>query len=432
MHPSKEIIGSHGAELKGKRIVLCVTASIAAYKTVDLARLLMRHGADVYPVLTRKATKLVSSELLSWATGNRAVVDLTWELEHIQIAEKDRADLIIIYPCTANTLSKIANGIDDTSVTTVASVALGSRIPIIIALAMHEVMYHNPTVARNLRALQGMVEFVDPVIEEGKAKVAEPEHVLAKAVEVLKRRALLKGKIILITAGATVEHIDNVRVITNLSSGRFGTAFAREAMLMGADVTLIYGHGSSEPPPNVRTIKVSTSKDMLNAVTNELKSKHYDAVVMNAAVADFRPAQVSSSKIESRDSNGLMLRLEPTEKIVDVVKMLSPDTFLVAFKADDCSREELIAKARAKLQECRGDIVVANYASRSISKDDCDAVIVSSDGSIMDMHGRKDDVARRILAYMAERMVSSSSQLQLQSQSPLPSSQQQQNKNDNK
>ncbi|GBC73469.1 Coenzyme A biosynthesis bifunctional protein CoaBC [archaeon HR04] len=414
--------------------MLCVTASIAAYKAVDLARLLMRHGADVYPVLTRKATKLVSSELLSWATGNRAVVDLTWELEHIQLAEKDRgADLIIIYPCTANTLSKIANGIDDTSVTTVASVALGSRIPIIIALAMHEVMYHNPMVARNLRALQGMVEFVDPVIEEGKAKVAEPEHVLAKAVEVLKRRALLKGKSILITAGATVEHIDNVRVITNLSSGRFGTAFAREAMLMGADVTLIYGHGSSEPPPNVRTIKVSTSKDMLNALTNELRSKHYDAVVMNAAVADFRPAQVSSSKIESRDSNGLMLRLEPTEKIVDVVKMLSPDTFLVAFKADDCSREELIAKAKAKLQECRGDIIVANYASRSISKDGCDAVIVSSDGSIMDVHGRKDDVARRILAYMAERMVSLPSSPQSQSQSPLPSSQQQQqNKNDNK
>ncbi|MEO9365752.1 MULTISPECIES: bifunctional phosphopantothenoylcysteine decarboxylase/phosphopantothenate--cysteine ligase CoaBC [Candidatus Nitrosocaldus] len=431
MHPSKEIIGSHGDELKGKRIVLCVTASIAAYKAVDLARLLMRHGADVYPVLTRKATKLVGSELLSWATGNRAVVDLTWELEHIQLADKDRADLIIIYPCTANTLSKIANGIDDTSVTTVASVALGSRIPIIIALAMHEVMYHNPMVARNVRALQGIVEFVDPVIEEGKAKVAEPEHVLAKAIEVLKRRALLKGKSILITAGATVEHIDNVRVITNLSSGRFGTAFAREAMLMGADVTLIYGHGSIDPPSNVRIIKVSTSKDMLNALTNELKSKRYDAVIMNAAVADFRPAQVSSSKIESRDSNGLMLRLEPTEKIVDVVKMLSPDTFLIAFKADDCSREELIAKAKAKLQECRGDIVVANYASRSISKDGCDAVIVSSDGSIMDLHGRKDDVARRILAYMAERMAS------LSSQSPLSSSQQQhqqqqQNKNDNK
>ncbi|MEM4231165.1 MAG: bifunctional phosphopantothenoylcysteine decarboxylase/phosphopantothenate--cysteine ligase CoaBC [Candidatus Nitrosocaldus sp.] len=404
MHPSKDITGSHGDELRGKRVVLCVTASVAAYKAVDLARLLMRYGADVYPVLTRKATRLVSSELLSWATGNRAVVDLTWELEHIQLAEKGKADLIIIYPCTANTLSKIANGIDDTSVTTIASVALGSRIPIIIALAMHEVMYHNPIVARNVSALQGIVEFVDPVIEEGKAKVAEPEHVLAKAVEVLKRRALLKGKSILITAGATVEHIDSVRVITNLSSGRFGTAFARGAMLMGADVTLIYGHGSSEPPPNVRVIRVSTSKDMLNALTNELRSKRYDAVIMNAAVADFRPAQVSSSKIESKESNGFMLRLEPTEKIVDVVKVLSPDTFLIAFKADDCSREELIAKAKAKLKECRGEMVVANYASRSIGKDDCDVVIVGSDGSIIDMRGRKDDVAINILKYMAEMM----------------------------
>ncbi|MEM0029441.1 MAG: bifunctional phosphopantothenoylcysteine decarboxylase/phosphopantothenate--cysteine ligase CoaBC [Candidatus Nitrosocaldus sp.] len=409
MHPSKDITGSHGDELRGKRVVLCVTASVAAYKAVDLARLLMRHGADVYPVLTRKATRLVSSELLSWATGNRAVVDLTWELEHIQLADKGRADLIIIYPCTANTLGKIANGIDDTSVTTVASVALGSRIPTIVALAMHEVMYHNPMVIRNISALQGLVEFVDPVIEEGKAKVAEPEHVLTKAIEVLKHRALLKGKSVLITAGATVEHIDNVRVITNLSSGRFGTAFAREAMLMGADVTLIYGHGSSEPPASVRLIRVNTSRDMLDAVTSELRSKHYDLVIMNAAVADFRPSKMSSSKIESRRGNdGFMLRLEPTEKIVDVVKRLSPDTFLIAFKADDCSREELIAKARAKLQECNGDMAVANYASRSMGNDTCDVVMVGKDGSTMDIHGRKDDVARRILAdVVAGRMITS-------------------------
>ncbi|MCS7140902.1 MAG: bifunctional phosphopantothenoylcysteine decarboxylase/phosphopantothenate--cysteine ligase CoaBC [Candidatus Nitrosocaldus sp.] len=404
MHPSKDITGSHGDELKGRRIVLCITSSVAAYRSVDLARLLMRHGADVYPVLTRRATRLVSSELLSWATGNRAIADLTWELEHIRLADKGRADLIIIYPCTANTLSKIANGIDDTSVTTVASVALGSRIPIIVALAMHEVMYHNPMVARNIKALQGLVEFVEPVVEEGKAKVAEPEHVLARAIEVLRYRSLLRGKRILITAGATVEHIDGVRIITNLSSGRFGTAFAREAMLMGADVTLVYGHGSSEPPAGVRLVRVSTTRDMLDAVTSELSSKHYDAVIMNAAVADFRPAQKSSSKIESRRSDGFMLRLEPTEKIVDAVKRLSPDTFLVAFKADDCSREELIAKARAKLEECNGDMVVANYASRSMGSDTCDVVLISRDGSITDMCGRKDDVARRILIDMANRM----------------------------
>ncbi len=404
IHPSKDITGSYGDALKGRKVVLCVTASVAAYKAVDLARLLMRHGADVYPVLTRKATRLVSSELLSWATGNRAVVDLTWELEHIQLVDKGRADLIIIYPCTANTLSKIANGIDDTSVTTIASVALGSKVPIIVALAMHEVMYHNPILVRNIRALEGLVEFIEPVMEEGKAKVAEPEHVLAKAVEVLRHVRLLKGKSVLITAGATVEYIDSIRVITNLSSGKFGTAFAREAMLMGADVTLIYGHGSSEPLANVRLIRVNTSRDMLNAVTNELRSRHYDLVIMNAAVADFRPSQISSRKIESRGDDMLMLRLEPTEKIVDVVKGLSPDTFLIAFKADDCSREELIAKARAKLQECNGDMVIANYASKSIGNDTCDVVIVSKDGSTVDMHGRKDDVARRILADVSSRI----------------------------
>ncbi len=404
IHPSKDITGSYGDALKGRKVVLCVTASVAAYKAVDLARLLMRHGADVYPVLTRKATRLVSSELLSWATGNRAVVDLTWELEHIQLVDKGRADLIIIYPCTANTLSKIANGIDDTSVTTIASVALGSKMPIIVALAMHEVMYHNPILVRNIRALEGLVEFIEPVMEEGKAKVAEPEHVLAKAVEVLRHVRLLKGKSVLITAGATVEYIDSIRVITNLSSGKFGTAFAREAMLMGADVTLIYGHGSSEPLANVRLIRVNTSRDMLNAVTNELRSRHYDLVIMNAAVADFRPSQISSRKIESRGDDMLMLRLEPTEKIVDVVKGLSPDTFLIAFKADDCSREELIAKARAKLQECNGDMVIANYASKSIGNDTCDVVIVSKDGSTVDIHGRKDDVARRILADVSSRI----------------------------
>src|SRR5881628_1923365 len=190
-HPSRDIVGSDGSELDGRKIVLCITGSVAAYRAIDLARLLMRHGADVHAVMTEStASTVLHPEMIKWATGNDVVTRLTGNLEHVMLADYGMSDLIIVYPCTANTLGKMTAGIDDTPVTSVLSVALGSKIPIIIAPAMHEAMYKNRFIQQNVDRLRRQVAFVEPCMEEGKAKVAEPQQVLQAAIEVLSRGPL--------------------------------------------------------------------------------------------------------------------------------------------------------------------------------------------------------------------------------------------------
>jgi phosphopantothenoylcysteine decarboxylase/phosphopantothenate--cysteine ligase len=241
-HPSEDIIGTDGAELAGRKVVLCITGSVAAYRAVDMARLLMRHGAEVHAVMTEStSSQLLSAEMMKWATGNIVVTKLTGDLEHIRLADYRMSDLVLVYPCTANTIGKAANGIDDTPVTSVLSVALGSKIPIIIAPAMHEAMYHNPFIKQNVEKLKENATFVEPNMAEGKAKVAEPENVLSVVIGMLSK-GHLSGKRVLVTAGSTVEYIDPIRVVTNLSTGRMGVALAQEARKLGADVTLVYGY----------------------------------------------------------------------------------------------------------------------------------------------------------------------------------------------
>jgi len=357
-HPSKDIVGSDGSELTGRKIVLCITGSVAAYRAIDLARLLMRHDADVYAVMTEStAATLLNPEMMKWATGNDVVTKLTGNLEHVMLADYGMSDLIIVYPCTANTLGKMVAGIDDTPVTSVLSVALGSKIPVLVVPAMHEAMYENKFIQQNVEKLKGYVTLVEPTIEERKAKVAEPEQVLEAAIAVLSKGPLA-GKRVLVTAGSTVEHIDPIRVVTNTSSGKMGVAIAQEAERMGAAVTLVYGHGSE--PANGRAVRVNTSEEMHEAVISELSSKKYDVVIMAAAVADFMPARKSVKKIDTR-AGKMELSLVATKKIIDEVKKKSKGTFLVAFKADyNVSDSALIGKAYKKLQECDADIVVAN------------------------------------------------------------------------
>ncbi len=153
-HPSLDIVNSSGVELSGKKIVLCVAGSVAAYKAIELARLLMRHGADVTCVASNAVTKLVQPDYFKWATGNEVITKLTGELEHIRLADYNKSDLIVVYPATANTLGKLANGIDDTPVSTVLTVGFGSKIPILMCLAMHASMYDNVAVKKNIKFLK--------------------------------------------------------------------------------------------------------------------------------------------------------------------------------------------------------------------------------------------------------------------------------------
>lgn len=404
VHPSKDIVGTDGTELVDKKIVLCITGSVAAYRAIDLARLLMRHGADVHTVMTEStAATLLHHEMMRWATGNDVITKLTGNLEHIMLADYGMSDLIIVYPCTANTLGKMAAGIDDTSVTSILSVGLGSKIPIIIAPAMHEAMYENKFIQQNIDRLKMYAMFVEPNMEEGKAKVAEPQQVVAEAIKILSKGPLT-GKRVIVTAGSTVEHIDPIRVITNISSGKMGIAIAQEAEKMGADVTLIYGHGSEQA--NDKAIRVSTSEEMYKAVVSELSSKKYDIAVMAAAVADYTPAKKSEKKIDTRVGS-IELSLVTTKKIIDEVKKKSKDTFLVAFKADyNVSDTVLIEKAYKKLQESGANIVVANDLGRKGSEAGSDknqVFIVDKKKRVIHVPlESKAIVARKILEYVAE------------------------------
>jgi phosphopantothenoylcysteine decarboxylase/phosphopantothenate--cysteine ligase len=266
-------------------------------------------------------------------------------------------------------------------------------------------MYENALIQENVKKLQKYATFVGPNIEEGKAKAAEPEQVLAEVIKILAGSGPLAGKKVLITAGSTVEHIDPIRLITNQSSGKMGVAIAQEAERMGARVTLVYGHGTANPAGKV--IRVGTSAEMRDAVAKELKN-NYDVAIMAAAVADFAPANRSAKKLKTR-AGGMNLSLVPTAKIVDDVKKKSKSTFLVAFKADHgVSDSALIDKAYSKLKECGADLVVANDVGRkesTVGSDSNEVFIVDKKKKVVHVPlDSKQAVARRLLELVSKSL----------------------------
>ncbi|OLD32315.1 MAG: phosphopantothenoylcysteine synthase [Thaumarchaeota archaeon 13_1_40CM_2_39_13_2] len=358
-HPSLDIVGSDGTELAGKKIVLCVSGSVAAYKAIELARLFMRHGADVTCVASKTATDLIKPSYFKWATGNEVITKLTGDLEHIKVADYKRSDLIVVYPCTANTLGKLANGIDDTPISTVLSVGLGSKIPIVISLAMHQAMYENPAVTKNIEFLKKKVDFISPDFAEGKAKAAEAKEILDFVLKKFGSSPVLRGKNVLITAGPTIEYIDPVRVITNQSSGKTGVLLASELVSAGAKVILIYGAGKESPPKGAKVVTVKTVQEMFNAVEKEMKRK-FDIVIMAAAASDYIPHKSSATKINS-DLDEIVLKLKRAPKIIDKIKKMQRDVLLVGFKAEtNVSKESLVKQARKKIRESGADLIIAN------------------------------------------------------------------------
>lgn len=369
MHPSKDIIGTYGDYLKDIRIAICITGSVAAYRSVDLARLLMRYGAEVIVFMSEAACKIISPDLMHWATGNEPVVELSGRTEHVIYGGggSERVDLILIYPSTANTLSKIANGIADTTVTTLALTALGSGIPIIIVPAMHLPLYSSRTTQDNIRRLRELgIDVVEPLIEEGKAKIPDIEYILDYVITKVSRgRGLFRDKRALVLSGPTIEYIDPVRVVSNLSSGRTGLEIARGFRWMGGEVKLIYGPGSVEIPEYIPYTSVLTTREMYEATKNELENIRYDYVFISAAPADYRPVKMIDEKLSTARVKKISLELVETEKISNMIKKVSRETFLVIFKAEyDVPVDELIDRAYNKLVESDADLVVANDVSK--------------------------------------------------------------------
>ncbi len=367
-HPSKDITGTLSNDLKGKKIILCITGSVAAVQSSGTARLLMRHGAEVFPVMTEAACRLIHPDLMEWATGNRPVLTLTGKIEHVSLAGnvKGKCDLILISPSTANTIGKIAAGIDDTPVTTVVTTGLGEGLPLIIVPAMHEPMYNHPFVKENIIKLKDSgISILQPRITEGKAKIADDSEILNEVQKLLAGKKKLSGKKVLITAGRTVEYLDPVRVLTNNSSGKMGTALAAAALAEGADVTLIYGKGTAAVPSGVKLINTETSADMKEAVYSEIKKANYDILIAAAAVGDWKPVEKSDSKISTHTGKNLIVELEPTPKIIDDIKKVSPDIFLTAFRAQySLSTAKLIDDAHKRLLKADADLIAVNDVGR--------------------------------------------------------------------
>ncbi|WP_100182957.1 bifunctional phosphopantothenoylcysteine decarboxylase/phosphopantothenate--cysteine ligase CoaBC [Candidatus Nitrosotenuis aquarius] len=403
-HPSLDIVESYGTELAGKKIVLCVTGSVAAYKAIELARLLMRHGADVTCVASEAVTKLIQPDYFKWATGNRVITKLTGKMEHVALADYKKSDCIIVYPGTANTLGKLANGIDDTPISTVLTVGFGAKIPIIMALAMHQAMYENVAVLRNISFLKERVEFIEPNFIEGKAKVAEPEDVLDYVLDRFGRSSVLSGKKILITAGPTAEPIDTVRVLTNQSSGKTGVLLAREMISAGAGVTLVYGPGTEKPPKGAKTIPVKTVRQMFDAVKKELQSRRYDVAILSAAPADYTTIP-AKSKIKS-DKASITIKLQRAPKIIDNIKKIQKDIFLVGFKAEtNISRKKLVQLAKKKLGESQSDIIVANDIGTKYQKNRelNEVIIVDKSGNIASSGRKKKEEISKFIRKQIEK-----------------------------
>ncbi|OGD61332.1 hypothetical protein A3K78_01470 [Candidatus Bathyarchaeota archaeon RBG_13_52_12] len=366
-HTSKSIIGTRSKELIEKKIILCVTGSVAAIRSPDIARELMRLGADVYVVMTKMAEHIVHPDMLHWATGNPVVTELTGEIEHVLYGGEHRqhADLILVAPSTANTIGKAAAGIDDTPVTTLLTTAIGAGIPVIIAPAMHVSMYKHTIVDENIRKLQRIgIEVLMPRFEEGKAKIPGTEEIIEAVVRKLTMPQDFKGKRILITAGPTREYIDAFRYITNPSSGKMGVAIADEALERGAMVTMIYGPATVPPPPNSKVIKIETTEEMLDAVVNELKAEKYDVAILSAAASDWGPVDRKMEKMPSSKGDWV-LRLKALPKIIAEVKKADPNVFLIGFKAEyNITEKELIDRSYERLKEMKMDLIVANDVSK--------------------------------------------------------------------
>lgn len=348
--------------LEGKTVLLGVTGSIAAYKIASLASALKKRHADVHVLMTENATNFINPITFETLTGNKCLVDtfdrnFQFQVEHISIAKK--ADLVMIAPASANVIGKLAHGIADDMLTTTI---MACKCKKFISPAMNTNMFENPVVQDNLKILEHYgYEVIAPANgylacgDTGAGKMPEPETLLAYIERETACEKDLKGKKILVTAGPTQEAIDPVRYITNHSSGKMGYAIAKTAMLRGADVTLVSGCTAIEPPMFVNLVPVVTAKDMYEAVTSI--SNEQDIIIKAAAVADYRPANVSDEKVKKSEGQ-MSIELERTDDILKYLGEHKPTgQFLCGFSMET---QNVIENSRAKLVKKNLDMVAAN------------------------------------------------------------------------
>ncbi len=395
-HPTLKIKGSKSQSLTGKRIVLGVTGSIAAVKCVELARELIRHGAEVLPVLSKEARRIIHPNSMHYACGREPITKLSGAIEHVrECGVGGMADLLLIAPATANTVGKIVQGIDDTPVTTFATTALGRKMKLVLVPAMHSSMYESPAVQRNLeQAGKDTIIIVNPKKEENKAKFPEIEDIVIECERALGN-GKFAGKKIVVSSGATLEEIDDVRVLTNKSSGKTGQEIAKEFYRRGAEVTIVHNSGALVSGIGAR--KVETAEQMENALLEECKKA--DIFVSVAAMGDFG-VKKEKGKIKSEEEKTLTLK--PRSKTIAKIREKFPELFVVGFKAESVGGKELESRAHKFLDKNNLQAVCANNISKHKIGGQENEVLLISKNKLAKAKGLKEKISRNIVDFIED------------------------------
>ena len=386
-------------------MLLGVTGGIAAYKAAILARALVAAGAEVTCILTESATRFVGADTFSALTGREAFTSL-WdrpgEVLHVRIAHE--TDVAVLAPCTANAIARLAHGVADDLLT---ATLLEYDGPVVLAPAMHSGMWNAPATRSNVGTLAARgVAFVGPVEgalahgDEGIGRMSEPDEILAAVAGAIWPRDLV-GRIILVTAGPTHEPIDPVRFIGNRSSGKMGAAIAAEAGARGAEVTLVLGPATVTPPPRVDVVRIETAEQLRDETL--ARAGEADAVVMAAAVADFRPKAVAEAKLKKEQGVPEIVFEETPDVLAELGERKRAGQILVGFAAETGDVEEA---GRAKLRRKHLDLLVANLVGRhgtGFGSDTNDAAILDAVGSDVPMRTwTKPQLARAICDRLAQ------------------------------
>jgi phosphopantothenoylcysteine decarboxylase/phosphopantothenate--cysteine ligase len=389
------------------KVLLGISSSIAAFKSIDILRYLLKEGVEVQCIMTRNSVNLISPLTLEILSGKKVIIDLfekgeRSEIVHIEITKG--ADLLLVAPATANIIAKFANGIADDALSTIF---LASRSPVLIAPAMHTQMYLHPVTQKNIEKLKSIgVEFIGPYEgelasgERGIGRMAEPEEIVEKAVRMIMKKTL-KGKKFLVTAGPTYERIDPVRIITNPSSGKMGYALAEEILRRGGDVILISGPTHLQPPIGADIIMVESTEEMKNEVIKNLEK--VDAVIMASAPADFKP-KISLSQKAKKESIQY-LELERTPDILEEIKERKGKKLVVGFSAET---SDVVENAKKKMISKGMDVVVANDVSKKgigFGSDLNEVIIIDKEERILSTGiKRKKEIAKIILDFIENKL----------------------------
>lgn len=407
-----------------KNILIGVTSGIAAYKVLDLIKLLKNEGYEIFVIMTKSATEMISLKDFEKASGNKVLVNLFQKnfdyrevlkrrkVEHIELA--DKTNVMIIAPATANIIGKLAHGIADDFLTTTA---LAVTAPIIICPSMNVNMWNNPIVQENLNKLKSIdYQIIEPAVGmlacgyEGVGRLEDIEIIKNEVIKQIERVNSLQGKKIIITAGGTIEKIDEVRYITNRSSGKMGVALAEECYLRGADVLLLRAKNSVKPRYLIKEKVFNTTEELIVLIKENIKNTDFFYQV--AAVSDYKVEQPYEGKLSSKEA--VVLKLKPQIKIINQIKKLSPKTTLIAFKAEyNLGEKLLIQEGLKKLKESKADVVIANNISqedRGFESDNNEVYIISANRPVKKIPlSSKREIAEKIIEYISSGAIHRSS-----------------------